>query len=68
MMRGTRMDRFALKGYWKDERTFVETVRNLAQLENVIFTYTFDGNRVTLDIVSGLGAYAFQLKGEMLDR
>jgi len=67
VMQGTQVDRFALKGYWKDERTFVETVKNLAQLESVIFTYTFDGKKVTLDIESGMGLYAFQLKGEMVD-
>lgn len=68
VMHGTQVDQFALKGYWKDEKTFVETVKNLSQIESVIFTYTFDGDTVTLDVESSMGAYAFRMKGEMVDR
>jgi CubicO group peptidase (beta-lactamase class C family) len=67
MPQGSQMDRAALKGYWQDEKTFVETVKNLAQLENVIFTYTFDGNHVTIDMTSSMGSFSFRMKGEMVD-
>jgi CubicO group peptidase (beta-lactamase class C family) len=67
MAQGTQVDRFALKAYWQNEKTFVETVKNLSQIESVIFTYTFDGNIVTLDVESSMGSYAFRMKGEMVD-
>ena len=67
MPQGSQMERAAIKGYWQDEKTFVETVKNLAQLENVIFTYTFDGNHVTIDMKSSMGSFDFRMKGEMVD-
>jgi CubicO group peptidase (beta-lactamase class C family) len=67
MTQGSQMERVALKAYWQDEKTFVETVKNLAQIESVIFTYTFDGNSVTIDMKSSMGSYAFRMKGEMVD-
>jgi CubicO group peptidase (beta-lactamase class C family) len=67
MPHGSQMERAAIKAYWQDEKTFVETVKNLAQLENVIFTYTFDGNHVTIDMTSSMGSFAFRMKGEMVD-
>jgi CubicO group peptidase (beta-lactamase class C family) len=67
MPQGSEMEQVAIKAYWQDEKTFVETVKNLAQLENVIFTYTFAGNHVTIDMKSSMGSFAFRMKGEMVN-
>jgi CubicO group peptidase (beta-lactamase class C family) len=68
MAQGSQMEQVAIKAYWQDEKTFVETVKNLTQIEGVIFTYTFDGNSVTIDMKSSMGSYAFRMKGEMIDK
>jgi hypothetical protein len=60
--------RVALKGYWRDEKTFVETLKILPQIESAILTYTFDGDSLTVDVEYSMGGYAFQMKGEMIDR
>jgi CubicO group peptidase (beta-lactamase class C family) len=58
----------AVKGYWQDEKTFVETLKVLSQLDSVIHTYTFDGDSVTIDVSSSMAGYVFQMKGEMIDK
>jgi len=65
---GSQVEQVALKGYWQDESTFVERGKNLYVIESVILTYTFDGNNVTIDAESSMGGYAFQMKGEMIDK
>ena len=68
IMQGSQVEQVALKAYWQDESTFVETGHNLYVIESVIFTYTFEGNNVNIDVESSIGGYAFQLKGEMIDQ
>jgi CubicO group peptidase (beta-lactamase class C family) len=58
----------AIKGYWRDEKTFVETLKILPQIESAILTYTFDGDSLTVDVEYSMGGYAFQMKGEMIDK
>jgi len=65
---GSQVEQVALKGYWQNESTFVETGKNLYVIESVILTYTFDGKNVTIDAESSMGGYAFQMKGEMIDK
>ena len=57
----------AIKAYWQDEKTFVEILKVLSQIESVIHTYTFDGDSLTIDVNSSMGLYSFQIKGEMVD-
>lgn len=57
----------AIKAHWQDEKTFVGTVKNLAVIDSVIFTYTFDGSIVTIDLTSSMDLYDFQMKGEMVE-
>ena len=60
--------RVAVKGYWQDEKTFVETLKVLSQIDSVIHTYTFEGDSLTVDVSSSMVGYAFQMKGEMIDK
>jgi CubicO group peptidase (beta-lactamase class C family) len=64
---GSQVEQVAIKAYWQDEKTFVETVNNLYQIDSVTFTYIFEGNNVTIDVESSIGGYAFQMKGELMD-
>jgi len=57
----------ALKGYWQDERAFVETLKILPQLESAILTYTSDGDSLTVDVEYSMGGHAFQMKGQMIN-
>jgi CubicO group peptidase (beta-lactamase class C family) len=59
--------RVAIKAYWQDEKTFVETLKDFSQIDSVTHTYTFDGNSLTINVNSSMGLYAFQMKGEMVD-
>ena len=56
----------AAKGYWQDEKTFVETLKNLVYMETVTSKSTFEGNKLTLDISSTAG-YSIQMLGEMTE-
>jgi hypothetical protein len=56
----------ALKGYWQDEKTFVESVKDLVQLDNITQRYAFEGDKLTIDVQSSMGA-SFQMSGEMAD-
>ena len=67
VVQGQQVMRVALKGYWQDENTFVETLKDFSQIDTVIHTYTFDGDALTIDVNSSMGAYNFQMHGEMID-
>ncbi|MGD8405579.1 MAG: serine hydrolase [Anaerolineales bacterium] len=56
----------ALKGHWQDEKTFIETLKILPEIEFAILTYTFDGDSLTVDVEYSMGEYGFQMKGEMI--
>jgi len=56
----------AAKGYWQDENTFVETLKNIEYLETATQKYIFEGNKLTLDINSTAG-YSIQMRGEMVE-
>ena len=58
----------AVKGYWEDEKTFIEILKILSDIGNVIHTYTFKGDRVTIDVGSSMNSDNFQMKGEMIDQ
>ena len=60
--------RVALKRYWQDEKTYVETLKILPEIESAILTYTFEGDNLTVDVEYSMGGYAFQMKGEMIDK
>jgi formylglycine-generating enzyme required for sulfatase activity len=56
----------AFKGYWLDEKTFVETVKDFSQIATVTHQYTFDGDKVTVDVNSSMGD-SLQMSGEMVE-
>jgi formylglycine-generating enzyme required for sulfatase activity len=56
----------ALKGYWHDDKTFVETVKDFLYIETVTQKYTFEGDKLIMDINSSMG-YSFQMLGEMIE-
>jgi len=56
----------ALKGYWQDEKTFVQTVKDFAYMEAVTEKYIFEGNRLTLNFNSPAGD-SIQILGEMIE-
>jgi CubicO group peptidase (beta-lactamase class C family) len=56
----------AAKGYWQDENTFVETLKNIEYMETFTQKYIFEGNKLTLDISSTAG-YSIQMLGEMIE-
>ena len=59
--------RVALKAYWQDEKTFVEYLKDFSQVDLATHTYTFEGNKLTIDVNSSMGAYSFQAVGEMVE-
>ena len=61
-----RVVAIALKGYWQDEKTFVEYVEELSQLDSFTHRYTFEGDKLTIDVQSSMWA-SFQMSGEMID-
>jgi CubicO group peptidase (beta-lactamase class C family) len=54
----------ALKGYWQDENTFVETLKDFDYIETITQKYTFAGNTLSMDISASTG-YSLQLKGKV---
>ena len=56
----------AVKGYWQDEKSFVQTVKDFATMATVTEKYIFEGNRLTLDINAPAG-YSIQMLGEMTE-
>jgi hypothetical protein len=57
----------AVKGHWQDDRTFVEHyVRDLSSDIAVITQrYTFQGQRVTIDVTSSMNSFTLHAQGEM---
>ena len=57
----------AVKGHWQDDHTFVEQyVRDLAKDIAVITQrYTFQGQRVTIEVTSSMNAYTLHAAGEI---
>jgi CubicO group peptidase (beta-lactamase class C family) len=62
---GERVTKIALKGYWQDERTFVESFKDFSQLDTITHQYTFEGDKLTIDVKSSMGS-SFQMSGEMI--
>ncbi len=60
---------FALKGYWQDDRTFIEEFFPglSTDLQTITHKYTFDGKKVTVEAISSLNLFAVQATGEMVD-
>ena len=54
-----------LKGYWQDDKTFIETLQDLSQIDTETHKYTFTGDKLTVDVNSGMGFYSFQMSGEL---
>jgi formylglycine-generating enzyme required for sulfatase activity/CubicO group peptidase (beta-lactamase class C family) len=63
---GGQVTKIALKGYWQDEKTFVEYLKDLSQIDTVTHKYTFEGDKLTLAVDSSMGSYSFQMSGEMI--
>lgn len=64
---GGRVITIALKGYWQDEKTFVESVKNLSELDAATHQYTFEGDTLTVDVKPSAGS-SFQMSGERISR
>jgi CubicO group peptidase (beta-lactamase class C family) len=59
----------AVRGYWQDEQTFVEEyVRDFPiDIARITQKYTFDGQRVAIEIRSSMNSNVIQIAGEMTD-
>jgi hypothetical protein len=55
-----------LRGHWQDENTFVEEyMTNLTtDIDLIRQTYTFTGNRVTIDVTTSMNLFSGQVIGE----
>jgi hypothetical protein len=59
----------AIRGYWQDDRTFIEEyVRDFpTDIALVTQKYTFDGQRVAIEIRSSMNSVVIQIVGETTD-
>lgn len=60
----------ALRGYWKDDHTFIEEENFdlFSEIQFFTVTYTFEGNKMTMTVVSSMGYFPpLQATGEMIE-
>lgn len=57
----------AFKGSWQDDHTFVAYVQDMSRVDIAIYTFTFDGEKLSIDVNSSMNFYSFQATGEMVE-
>lgn len=57
-----------LKGFWKDDKTFVSTIQILGKTDRVSLTFMFEGDSVTVFINLLFGGYTDKFMGRLQDQ
>jgi hypothetical protein len=57
----------AFKGSWQDGHIFVAYVKDMSRVDTAIHTFTFDGEKLSIDVTSSMNFYSFQATGEMVE-
>ena len=58
----------AVRGHWQDETTFVEEyIQNLkTDVDLITQKYTFSGDKVVIDVKSGMDLFTLQVVGKLV--